>query len=362
MTRNALSEIFPGAKFAPIKAELLEEAQDHLDQLTKPQGSLGELELVAARLFAISRGKCPLRIDPAILYTVAADHGVACQNVSAFPQAVTRQMVHNFVQGGAAINVLCRVNKITSALVDAGCTGAPFDSKANLVDRRLREGSADLSQGPAMPRDTCLAALRNGFALGTAAAQNGFGCVATGELGIANSTAATALYCAFFGLDPQEITGPGAMAPPDMVAHKAKIIAQALQVNDAAVKSGDPVNILAALGGLEIATLAGIMLACGAHKLPLVVDGFICASAYVAAAALWPSLREYVFFSHMSAEPGFAAVVQAMNLPQPPLLSLGMRLGEGTGAALAIPILRSAAAIFNEMATFASAGIANKIA
>lgn len=355
-----LDQLFPGARFSPIDPALLDQAQERLDQLTKPQGSLGELETIARRLFAISGGRFPLRIDPAILYTVAADHGVAAQGVSAFPQEVTRQMADNYLNGGAAINVLCRANSVNAMLVDAGCLGENFPPHRQLLQRRLGQGSSDLSLGPAMDEDTCVAALRNGFAIGCSAAQNGFACIGTGELGIANSTAATALYCAFYGLDPHSITGPGAMAPPPMVKHKADIIARALQINRAAVDSGDPARILASLGGLEIATLTGIMLACGANRLPLVVDGFICASAYAAATAIWPPLADFAFLSHMSAEPGFAAVVERMKPAQRPLLRLGLRLGEGTGAALAITLLRSAAAIFNEMATFTSAGVADK--
>lgn len=359
-SQTTLAALFPHAHFRSVDPGLLVQAQEHLDQLTKPQGSLGELERAAQRLFAISGGKYPLRIDPAIIYTAAADHGVAAQGVSAFPQTVTRQMAENYFNGGAGINVLCRANGVNAMLVDAGCLGEEFPPHKQLLSRRLAEGSADISQGPAMSEDTCIAALRNGFAIGLSAAQNGFACIGTGELGIANSTPATALYCAFYGLDPARITGPGAMAPPPMVAHKAEVIAHALEINKDAVASGNPLRILAALGGLEIATLTGIMLSCGANGLPLVVDGFICASAYAAAQALWPPLAGYAFFSHMSAEPGFAAAVEKMNLEQRPLLQLGLRLGEGTGAALAISLLRSAAAIYNEMATFASAGVARK--
>lgn len=357
MEQTSLAAIFPGADFAPVNESLFTEARSHLDSLTKPQGSLGELERAAMRLYAIGNGREPIRVDPVILYTVAGDHGIAARNVSPFPQAVTRQMAANILDGGAGISVLCRVNRITQKLVDAGCAGGSFPRHAMLVDRRMGDGTKDMSEGPAMDISGCVAALRAGHALGEQAAQNGFACIATGELGIANSTAASALYCAFLGLQPDEAAGPGSGAKPPMVAHKAQMIAKALRANASAIASRDPVRILAALGGYEIAVLAGLMLSCASQRLPLVVDGFICASAYAAAAALYPPLAGYTFFAHASAEPGFARVLAKLNLPQRPLLDLGMRLGEGTGAALAIPILRAAAAIFNEMATLASAKV-----
>lgn len=361
MQKTELCEIFGNASFAPVRRELYPEAEGHLASLTKPVGSLGELETIARRLYAIGAGRCPIRVDPAILFTVAADHGVARQGVSAYPQEVTRQMVLNYLEGGAAINVLCRVNGLQHKIVDAGCAGPDFPAHAALLCRRFGNGTADLSSGAAMSRSTCIEALRYGHGLGVNAARNGFACIATGELGIANSTAATALYCAFLNLDPVAITGPGAGADPAMVAHKAQIIARALAANAQAVSSGDPVAILAALGGFEIAVLAGLMLACASEKLPLLVDGFICASAYVAACALYPPLADYAFLSHASAEPGFAKVMASLALEQKPLLALRMRLGEGTGACVAFPFLRDAAAIYNEMATFAQAGVSSSL-
>ncbi len=357
MEKTSLAEIFPNIAFTSVNASLYRQAKAHLDSLTKPEGSLGELETTAMRLYAIGNGREPIRVDPAILYTAAADHGIACQGVSPFPQAVTRQMALNIMDGGAGISVLCRANAVVQRLVDAGCQGGPFPPHAILIDRRLGDATADMSAGPAMTIETCVAGLRAGHALGEQAAQNGFACIGTGELGIANSTAATALFCALLKLDPQEIAGPGCGARPPMVAHKAEMVAKALHANREAVASRDPVRILAALGGYEITLLAGLMLSCASQKLPLVVDGFICASAYAAAVGLCPQVADYAFFSHVSAEPGFARVLHALNLPQKTLLNLGMRLGEGTGAAMAIPILRAAAAIFNEMATFSSAKV-----
>lgn len=354
---EGLDELFPGETFEPVKKSYFKEAREHLDNLTKPVGSLGKLEDIAMRLYAISGGRMPVRVDPALLYTVVADHGVTAQNVSPFPQAVTRQMVNNFLNGGAAINVLCRASRISQKIVDAGCAGGSFKAHPILVDLHLGHGTDDISKGPAMSLETCKAALRAGLALALGAAQNGFACMGTGEMGIGNSTAATALYCAFLGFEPQEITGPGAGAGQAMIAHKASIIARALDANAEAVDSGNPVQILAALGGFEISILAGLMLGCASQSLPFVVDGFTCASAYVAACAIFQHLPDYAFLSHLSGEPGFKLVLEKLEPSQKPLLDLEMRLGEGTGAALAIPLLRSAAAVFNEMATFESAGV-----
>lgn len=362
MSEELLAGLFPDASFKPVNSGLISAAQEHLDRLSKPVGSLGELERIAARLYAISGGSVPIRIDPALLYTVAADHGIAVQNVSPYPQAVTRQMIRNFLEGGAASNVLCRASRIHHRIIDAGCAGEPFPRHPLLLDRRLGPGTRDMTAGPAMSVPTCEAGLRAGFALSLEAAQNGYALLGMGEMGIANSSSASALFCALLGLDPDEATGPGAGASPEMIAHKARMIHKALAVNAEAIASGNPVRILAAVGGFEIVLLAGLMLGCASQKLPFCVDGFICAAAYAAAHALFPAISDYAFFSHLSAEPAFATAFAKIEPLEKPLLNLAMRLGEGTGVALAIPILRGAAAIYNEMATFESARIDEKSA
>lgn len=339
-------------------------AHAYLDSLTKPVGSLGRLEILAARLRAMAGGR-PLAVEPALMFTVAADHGIAGQGVSPFPQAVTRQMVANFLAGGAAINVLCRCNGLSLRVVDAGCAGGPFPAHPLLLERRQGDGTADMSQGPAMSLATCEAALRAGFALARDAFAEGFRCLGLGEMGIANSTAATALYCALLDLAPEAVAGPGAGAEPAMVARKARLVARALNVNADAVARG-PVETLAALGGFELAVMCGAMLGAAAQGMPVLVDGFISTSACAAALAIAPELAGYAILTHVSAEPGYAAAVRRMaERAAPaggkdwgtPLLQLGLRLGEGTGAALAWPLVRSAAAICNEMATMDSAGV-----
>ena len=310
------------------------------------------------------RGELPLSVSPALMLTVAGDHGVAAQGVSPFPQAVTRQMVMNFLHGGAAVNVLCRCGGLDLRVVDAGCAGGPFTPHPMLLDRRLGDGTADMSRGPAMSRETCLNGLRRGVDLAAEAAGRGYRCLGTGEMGIANSTAGTALYCALLGLDPDALTGPGAGSDPAMVRHKAGIVREALRVNASLLASGDPVDILAAVGGFEIAVMSGIMLGAAAQRLPVLVDGFICSAAYAAALAICPALADYAVLSHASAEPGHSPALSrlahdgaAPDGGGEPLLHLGMRLGEGTGGALAYHLLRGAAAIYNDMATFDAAGV-----
>ena len=366
---DAFTRLFPGERIRPVAAADLEAARAWLDSLTKPVGSLGRLESLAARLWAIGEGKRPLDAGPALMLTVAGDHGIAAQGVSPFPQAVTRQMVANFLAGGAAINVLCRANGLSLRVVDAGCAGGPFPAHHLLLDRRQGDGTADMSRGPAMSRAACESALRAGFALAKDARAEGFRTLGLGEMGIANSTSATALYCALLGLSPAAVAGPGAGAEPPMVARKARLVAQALSINADAVGAG-PVETLAALGGFEIAVMCGAMLGAAAQGMAVLVDGFISTSACAAALAVAPELAGYAILTHVSAEPGYAAAIRRMTeraAPHAggadwgePLLELGLRLGEGTGAALAWPLVKSAAAICNEMATMASAGVSAK--
>lgn len=344
---------------APVNSALNTAAQAHLDNLTKPQGSLGRLEEIARRLYCIADGARPLRVDPAAMFTVAGDHGVAAEKVSIFPQEVTRQMVQNFLHNGAGINVLSRAANMDLHVVDAGCVGGAFAAHPMLLDRRLGEGTANMTTGPAMSVGVCLTGLLQGAAIADDAANAGKKCVGVGEMGIANTTPATALYCALLGLDPAVVAGPGAGSSPEGVRHKVQIVRKAMEVNAAALASGHVLDTVAALGGFEIVTMAGIMLGAARRRMIVLVDGFISTSAYVAARALCPAVEGYAFLSHASAEPGYAPAVDALNSLHscPPLLHLQLRLGEGTGAALAMPLLRAAAAIFNEMATFEQAQV-----
>ncbi len=340
----------------PVDGSLSSEAQTHLDNLTKPKGSLGRLEELAQRIFCVQQGQRPLCADPARIYTIAGDHGVTAEGVSLFPKEVTRQMVLNFLNDGAGINVLAKTVGADLLVVDAGCAGGPYPEHPKLIQRKIAEGTENIALGSAMSREGCLAALLLGMELADTAAAEGYRTVATGEMGISNTTPATALYSAYLGLDPAAITGAGTGLTTDGIAHKTAVIRRALQTNRAAVESGDAVDILAALGGYEIAALAGLILGAARNRLIVLVDGFISTAAYTAALRICPHVSGYAFFSHASAEQGHSTILTALD--SAPLLHLGLRLGEGTGAALTLFLLRAACNIFNDMATFSDAGVA----
>lgn len=339
----------------PVDHNLVATGQAHLDNLTKPQGSLGKLEELALKIY-LAQGGGTISADPCRIYTVAGDHGVNEEGVSVFPQEVTRQMVLNFVNGGAGINVLARTVGAELFVVDAGSCGGTYDEHPNLIQSKIAPGTANLAQGPAMTREQCLEALLLGISLADKAHADGIRTLGTGDMGISNTTPSTALYCAYLGLEPEPMTGPGTGLDKAGVDSKARIIRKGLAANKAAIESGDVLDILAALGGLEIATLAGLILGGAKNRQLVCVDGFISTAAYTAAWKMCPTVSDYCILSHASAEPGHATAVAALG--QEPLLHLDMRLGEGTGAACALFLLRSAANIFNEMATFADAGVA----
>lgn len=331
--------------------------QAHLDNLAKPRGSLGRLEELALKIWLV-QGRTPLALDPAHMYTFAGDHGVAAMGVSPYPREVTRQQVMNIASGGAAISVLCNANHIKLTTVDVGVAGGGFPEHPRLVQQKVAPGTANIAEGPAMTPAQCAEAFLIGADMAARSAASGCQCVGCGEMGIGNTTPATALFCAYLGLDPKEATGPGAGLNTEGLARKIAVIETALSANKTAVASQEPFAILAALGGLEIAAMAGFMVAAAANKMIVLVDGFICTAAYTAAWKMAPALEDYAVFCHASAEKGYAAVMN--KLQQRPLLHMDMRLGEGTGAAVALPILRSATEIFNKMATFDSAGVTGK--
>lgn len=346
----------------PVDAALFSVAQEHLDDLTKPRGSLGALEDAARRLFAMAGGRVPLTVDPAVAIVAAGDHGVTRQGVSPYPQEVTRQMLGNILEGGAAISVLTRLAGMELVVVDAGCVGEALEHP-RLINLRLGQGTADLAEGPAMSVEDCERALLCGAEAVRRAVSGGVRLAAIGEMGIGNSTPATALFCALLGLTPAEAAGPGAGLTPEGVRHKIEVVEKALNLHAATVAGArapeGALAVLAALGGFEIAVLAGVVLGAAAAGIPVLVDGFISTSAFAAARALAPATGDYAFLAHASAEPGYARVVRALG--QEPLLHLGMRLGEGTGCAVALPLLRAAAAVYNDMATFSGARVTGDI-
>jgi nicotinate-nucleotide--dimethylbenzimidazole phosphoribosyltransferase len=326
-------------------------AQARLDRLAKPTGSLGRLEDLARRLVVITGCERP-RLETPVVFTLAGDHGVVAEGVSAYPGAVTAQMVANLARGGAAVNALARSVGARVVVVDLGVAteGPP---PAGAICRRIAAGTRNMTQGPAMTRQEALTALAVGAAL---VEEAGADCVATGEMGIGNTTAASALTCALTGAEPRVVTGPGAGLGGQGIARKIAAVTRALAVNRP--DPGDPLGTLAALGGLEIAGLVGLILAGAARRVPVILDGFIATAAALVAVRLRPATREYLLAAHRSAEPGHAVLLEALDLD--PYLDLGLRLGEGTGAALGIGLLRAALACYGEMATFEEAGVAGR--
>jgi nicotinate-nucleotide--dimethylbenzimidazole phosphoribosyltransferase len=327
-------------------------AQRRLDRLTKPPGSLGRLEELAARVALLTGRERPRVVAP-VIFTLAADHGVVAEGVSPYPQAVTCQMVENFGRGGAAINVLARQVGVRVVVADLGIAGdvAPWPG---LVVEKVGRGTANLARGPAMTREEARAAIGIGARLVEDAAPD---CVGTGEMGIGNTTAASALTAALTGADPDAVTGRGTGLDEAGRARKVAVIGRALAANRP--DPGDPLGVLAALGGFEIAGLVGVILAGAGRRVPVVLDGFIATAAALVAVRLCAETREYLLAAHRSAEPGHGRLLETLGLA--PYLDLGMRLGEGTGAALGIGLLKAALACYDEMATFKEAGVSERL-
>jgi nicotinate-nucleotide--dimethylbenzimidazole phosphoribosyltransferase len=332
-----------------ISSELLAETvRARLDSLTKPPGSLGQLEQIALK-FALIRGMEMPSSARKGLYIFCGDHGVTAEGVSRYPSSVTRQMTCNFASGGGAINVLCRRNEIQPVIVDVGVSGPAVPG---VLDRKIAPGTRNLRREPAMSRLEAEAALQIGRELAVHAAEK-FDMAGVGEMGIGNTTSAAALLSAFTGLHPSGAVGSGTGMNAEGMSRKADVIGAALTLHRPDPK--DAVGVLAAVGGFEIAAITGFILGASTHRLPVVLDGFPCCSAALAARAISPDALSTAFFGHLSAERGHAFLLEWLNAE--PLLSLGMRLGEGTGAALAIGIIDAAVLLYREMATFEEAAI-----
>jgi nicotinate-nucleotide--dimethylbenzimidazole phosphoribosyltransferase len=326
-------------------------AQCRLDGKTKPRRSLGRLEDIACQIAAITR--CPLPpIRSKAIVVMAGDHGVAKEGVSAFPPEVTWQMLLNFARGGAAINVLARQAGAQLVVVDMGVRG-PAEDVPGILSRRIKPGTNNFVHGPAMTVADTMLALEHGIAVARHLAETGVGLIGIGEMGIGNTTAASALVAAFSGKPPLAITGHGTGIDEATRQHKVAIIEKALVANPVAGKSA--LEILAALGGFEIAGLAGVVLGAACSRVPVVLDGFIASTAALCAAKIAPKAAQYVIASHRSVEVGHRLVLQTLGCE--PLFDMAMRLGEGTGAALAMPIVEGALRILHEMASFDEAQV-----
>lgn len=342
-------------RIQPVDLSIENEIRDRLDHLTKPKGSLGRLEEIALR-YCLVQGTAEPELGKKVIYTFAADHGVVEEGVSAFPPEVTVQMVRNMLAGGAAVNVLARHAGIEVRVVDIGVND-PLKDAAGLIRCKIAPGTGNIAHGPAMTEDQCYQALEKGMRLAAEAKEEGVTLIGTGEMGIGNTTPSSALFAALLPCEVDAVTGAGTGIDADRLAHKRLVIKQALRVNRQNLN--DPVRALAAVGGFEIAGICGLILGAAAHHIPTVVDGFISTAGALAAWKLCPIVREYLFFSHLSTETGHRRFFDHLGIC--PLLDLKMRLGEGTGSALAMFLIEAAVKAYREMATFDSAGIAQKV-
>jgi nicotinate-nucleotide--dimethylbenzimidazole phosphoribosyltransferase len=330
----------------------LAKARARLDQLTKPLGSLGRLEDLAAQMVSIREETFADPMRKAV-YVFAADHGVTAEGVSAYPSEVTRQMVLNFLAHGAAINVLAKAHQVEMNVVDVG-VDADFDHTDGLLHRKVRRGTRNMMREPAMSEDELTKALDVGLQLADDAKAKGYNLVAVGEMGIGNTTAASAITSALTGEPVNRITGKGTGLSSEALKRKCLVI-EAVLAKHFVNPPPNPLDVLRCVGGLEIAAITGFILGAARHRIAVVVDGFISTAAAAIAFAIAPQVSGYLFAGHQSEEPGHQVLLAYIGLK--PILALNMRLGEGTGAVLAMPILESALCLYNQMATFESAGV-----
>ena len=338
----------------PLDARAMADARERQRQLTKPPGALGVLEDASVRLSGVQRTCPPNALTRPVVAVFAGDHGVHAQGVTPWPQEVTASMIANFRAGGAAVNVLARRAGADVYVVDMG-VAADLAPGPNLFDHKIRKGTSDLATGPAMTRDEAAQGLLAGVDVANRLVDEGYDCLLTGDMGIANTTPSAALVAAFTGSAPRRVTGRGTGIDDPTLGHKVEVVAAAMLERPV---TDDPVETLASLGGFEHAGLAGFVLGAAARGVPVILDGLIAGSAALVAQALSPAAVDYCFAGHRSVEPGHAVALGRLGLR--PLVDLDLRLGEGTGAVLAFPIVESAGAVLREMATFDSAGVARK--
>ena len=338
-------------RIGPLDREAMKAAQGRQDRLTKPPGALGRLEELSVRLAGITGVVTP-RLEHKAIVVMAADHGVVAEGVSLYPQDVTPQMVANFLGGGAAINALARQAGARVVVVDMGIA-AEIEPHPHLISRKTALGTRDLVRGPAMTREEAIAAVEAGIDVLRLEVEKGLDIVGTGDMGIGNTTASSAITAAITGEAVAGVTGRGTGLGDVQLDHKVRSIEEALRVNRP--DSSDGLDVVAKVGGFEIAGLAGLIIGAAAHRIPIVIDGFISGAAALVATTLAPNARDYLIAAHVSTERGHPVLLRHLGLQ--PLLSLDMRLGEGTGAALAMFIIEAAVTVLAEMATFDEAGV-----
>jgi len=335
----------------PVDPTLLKESQAKLDNKTKPLGSLGRIEEFGRRIAAIS-GSLKPDLSKKVIFTFAGDHGVVEEGVSAFPKEVTPQMVFNFLNGGAGVNVLARHAGAEVRVVDMG-VDFDFGAVPGLIDRKIARGTKNLAKGPAMTRTEAVAALEAGITLALDAKSEGVAILGTGDMGIGNTTPSSAIIAAFSEISVRDLTHRGTGINDEALERKIRAIEQGLAVNRP--DPSDPLDVLTKVGGFEIAGIAGLVLGAAAAGIPVVVDGFISTAGALIASELHPSVKEYIFAAHESVEIGHAFMLKRMDAE--PILDLRLRLGEGTGAALAMTLIEAGAKVLCEMASFEEAGV-----
>lgn len=347
-----------------VKTGFEVKAQERLDNLTKPQGSLGRLEEFARRLVAITENSMPV-LERKVIFTFAADHGVADEGVSAYPKEVTPQMVLNFLNGGAGINVLARHTGAEVVVVDIGvdydfsAVSKTKDSSRHavpLLNRKVFRGTQNIRRGPAMERHEAEKCINVGIELAEAYAKKGYNIFGTGDMGIANTTPSAAIASLLTGRPVWEVTGKGTGITKTTLKHKIAVIEESIRINSPDPK--DPIDVLSKIGGAEIGGIAGLIIGAAANRTPVVIDGFISTAGALIAFYLEPAVRDYMFAAHNSVEIGHRIMLEKMNLE--PILDLQLRLGEGTGAALAMLMIEAGLKIYKEMATFGDAGVSRK--
>ena len=347
-------------QIVPVEQHWLEQAAERQNRLTKPPRSLGKLEEIACRMAAIQRTLSP-RVDRKRVVVFAGDHGITAEGVSPYPSEVTAQMVANFLRGGAAINSIARTVGADLVIADAGVAFPipPVDISrldAEFVHKPVRAGTRNFIREPAMTTEETLSAIMLGVAIATDAHRAGMHLIGLGEMGIGNTTAAAAVTAALTGFPAASVTGRGTGADDEILSRKRQVVEQGLHLHSPS--PDDPLQILSTLGGLELAGLTGLCLGAAAHRIAIVCDGFIASASAAIAVRLCPAAADYMFAGHLSTEPGHAVILGLLD--RKPLLQLDMRLGEGSGAALAMAVIDAAVAAFTGMATFESAGVSDK--
>lgn len=350
---NLLNETIKHIK--PLDDDAMRQARARQDELTKPRGSLGRLEELSVRLAGIQGRALPL-IENKVVITMAADHGVTAEGVSLYPTDVTAQMVGGFLRGRAAVNILARIASARVVVVDMG-VAVDIPPHSLLVSRKIGYGTRNMVKGPAMSREEAIKAVATGIEIVNAELAKGMDITGTGDMGIGNTTPSAAIAAVMTGTPVADVTGHGTGIDGKQLQHKIDVISKAIQIN--APDPRDPLDVLAKVGGFEIGGLVGVILSAAANRVPVVIDGFISGAAALIAAGLAPQAKDYMIAGHVSVEPGHKIILRHLGLK--PLLDLDMRLGEGTGAVLAMFLAEAAANVLREMPTFTEAGVSEKI-